>query len=234
MMPVGVILDCLGIFCGGLIGALSRDRIPAKIGVALPMVFGSCALALGVNLLVKVANLPPVVLALILGTTAGELLDIEGKLHNVAVKLQTKLQKGRGKIDERSIESFISLLVLFSASANLVIGSLYERMTGDTLVLVVKAILDFFTAMIFATTVGYAVMFISISTLVVGVTLFSVASLIVPYINQVMTADFVACGGIITLLVGMRMMELKKVPVANAIPAILLVMPLSYLWTLVF
>lgn len=233
-MPIGIIVDCAAIFFGGLIGALSQNRIPEKIKVALPMIFATCAFSLGTNLIVKVVNLPPVVLSLILGTAIGELLDIENRLRNVSVKLQAKMQKGKTKTDEASLEGFITLLVLFSASANVFIGSLYEGMTGDATILIIKSILDFFTAMIFATTIGYSVMFLGIPLLVIGTTLFSLASLIMPYLSEVMIADFAAGGGIITLLVGIRMMELKKVPVANTLPSILLVAPLSYLWTLLF
>ena len=155
-------------------------------------------------------------------------------MHNAASKLQTIIQKGQTQLDEKAIESFITILVLFSSSANLLIGSLYEGMTGDSFILIIKSILDFFTAMIFATTIGPMIVFTCIPALAVSLSLFSLASFIMPYISETMIADFTACGGIITLLVGIRMMELKKVPVANALPAILLVMPLSHLWTLLF
>lgn len=233
-MPIGIIVDFFAILFGGLIGAVSQDRIPEKIKITLPMIFASCAFSLGISLIVKVVNLPPVVLALILGTAIGELLDIESRLRNVSVKLQGKLQMGKAETDEKSVEGLITLLVLFSASANVFIGSLYEGMTGDATILIIKSILDFFTAMIFATNIGYSVMFLGIPLLVIGTTLFSLASIIMPYLSDAMIADFAAGGGIIALLVGIRMMELKRVPVANALPSILLVMPLSYLWTLVF
>ena len=171
-MSIGVIVDVFAIFFGGLIGAFSQDRIPEKLKVALPMIFAACAFSLGTNLIVKVVNLPPVVLALILGTVIGELLDIEDRLRNVSKKLQAKLQTGKAKTDEKAVEGFITILVLFSASANVFIGSLYEGITGDATILFIKSILDFFTAMIFATTIGYSVMFIGIPLLVIGSTLF--------------------------------------------------------------
>lgn len=233
-MPTGIIVNCLAISIGGLIGVLGRERIPEKIKTALPVIFSACALALGVTLIVGVENLPPVVLSLILGTAIGELLDIEEKLHKFTLKLQNNIEKGMANSNEKAIENFITLLVLFSMNAGCVIGALYEGMTGDITLNLIKSILDFFTAMIFATTIGYLVMLISIPTLAVGVAFFSLSFLILPYLSEAMIADFTASGGIITLLVGIRMMELKKVPVANTIPTIILVMPLSYLWSLIF
>ncbi|MCR4402312.1 MAG: DUF554 domain-containing protein [Firmicutes bacterium] len=233
-MPVGVLVDCTAIVFGGLIGACGHNRIPERIKVTLPVIFATCALALGITLIVKVINIEPVVLALILGTAVGERLGIEDYLNTISMRLQRRLQSGATRLDEKAVEDFVTLLVLFSANAGCIIGALYEGMTGDTTLLVIKSILDFFTAMIFATTAGYLIVLLSIPTLVVGVVFFSLASIILPHISEVMIADFVGGGGIITLLVGIRMMGLKRVPVANTIPVIPLLMPLSYLWTLVF
>lgn len=234
-MPIGIIADCLAICFGGLIGALGGDRIPDKIKLTLPSIFATCALALGVTLIVQVVNLEPVVLALILGTAIGELLGIEDRLNTICSKLQTRLHRDKARThEERATDGLINLLVLFSLNAGCIVGALHEGMTGDTTLMFIKSILDFFTAAIFATTIGYPVMLLSIPTLAVCMTFWALASLIMPHIEGVMIADFVASGGIITLLVGIRMMELKRVPVANTIPTILLVIPLSYVWTLAF
>lgn len=233
-MPIGITINFLAILFGGFIGAISLRWIPDDIKTLLPSIFGGCGLALGITFIVKVVNLPPIILALIIGTIIGQSLDIENKLTIFSEKLQTKLQKGEREIDEKIIERFVTLLVLFSAGNGIILGSLYEGLTGDTTLLMVKSILDFFTAIIFATTIGYLVMFISIPTFIVGTTLFYIATIILPHITDVMIADFAAGGGILTMFIGLRMMEIKILPVANMLPAIILFMPFSYLWTLFF
>ena len=45
-----------------------------------------------------------------------------------------------------------------------------------------------------------------------------------------MIADFKACGGILLLATGFRMIKVKEFPVAEMIPAMVLVMPISYFW----
>lgn len=42
--------------------------------------------------------------------------------------------------------------------------------------------------------------------------------------------DFMACGGILAIITGFRICELKDFRVANTLPALFIVMPLSYLW----
>ena len=46
-----------------------------------------------------------------------------------------------------------------------------------------------------------------------------------------MIADFKACGGILLLATGFRMIKVKEFPVAEMIPAMVFVMPISYFWT---
>ena len=45
-----------------------------------------------------------------------------------------------------------------------------------------------------------------------------------------MIGDFKACGGLIVLVAGFRIVKLKMFPTADMIPAMILVMPISWLW----
>ena len=42
--------------------------------------------------------------------------------------------------------------------------------------------------------------------------------------------DFKACGGFIMLATGFRMIKVKMLPIADMVPAMILVMPISALW----
>lgn len=46
-----------------------------------------------------------------------------------------------------------------------------------------------------------------------------------------MIADFTACGGMIMLATGFRISGIKSFPIGNMLPALVLVMPISYLWS---
>ena len=51
-----------------------------------------------------------------------------------------------------------------------------------------------------------------------------------PYITPVMLNDFKACGGLIMLATGLRMCGIRPFPIADMLPAMVLVMPFSTLW----
>lgn len=102
-----------------------------------------------------------------------------------------------------------------------------EGMTGDPSILIAKSFLDFFTAMIFACSLGIAVSVISIPLLIIQLTLAWAAALILPLTTPSMMADFSAVGGLLLLATGLRICGIKMFPVVNMLPALFLAMPLS-------
>ena len=95
-----------------------------------------------------------------------------------------------------------------------------SAMTGDHSVLIAKAIMDFFTAVIFGTTAGYLVGFVAIPQFLVGILLFAGASYILPFVTETMLSNFKACGGIITLAVGLKIADIKRSRVLNILPSL--------------
>ena len=125
----------------------------------------------------------------------------------------------------------LTAVVLFCVSGTGIYGSLESGMTGNHSILIAKAVLDFFTAMIFACKLGKITALIGVPQFVIMIALFFLAKVIVPLTTEMMIADFKACGGLILLATGLRMLQLKPSPIADMIPAMILVMPISYAWT---
>ena len=93
-----------------------------------------------------------------------------------------------------------------------------------------KAILDFFTAAIFAAGLGIMVALVAVPQFLVMIILFFSAVMIMPLTNEIMLADFTACGGVLMLATGLRISGIKWFPIANMIPAMILIMPFSWMW----
>ncbi|RAZ63923.1 hypothetical protein DK853_44520, partial [Klebsiella oxytoca] len=69
-------------------------------------------------------------------------------------------------------------------------GCLDAGMTGDNTILLSKAILDLFTAMVFACSLGAVVSLVAVPQLVIFMLLFYGAKLILPLTTPDMIADF--------------------------------------------
>lgn len=223
-MPYGVIINCIAVFIGGLLGAVLKDYFPDKLKEALPGIFGLSAITMGVTLVIKLESLSAVILAVILGTVIGELMNLETSLMRGLHSLESRLPLS---LDDKQLDVLISMIILFCFSGTGIFGAMNSAMTGDHSILIAKAIMDFFTAVIFGTTAGCLVGFVAIPQFVVGVLLFGCAGCVLPYITGTMLANFKACGGIITLAVGLKIADIKKSRVLNILPAIVLVFPFS-------
>ena len=133
--------------------------------------------------------------------------------------------------EEEFMMELITVIVLFCASGTGIYGSIVSGMSGDHSILISKSILDLFTAMIFAATLGAVVSAIAVPQFVIFLILFLCGGLILPLTTPAMINDFKACGGILLLATGFRMIKIKMFPTADMIPAMILVMPISALWT---
>lgn len=63
------------------------------------------------------------------------------------------------------------------------------------------------------------------------VLVFLISRLAGPHITDTMMRDFRSCGGLITLVTGMKVAKVRDFPVAEMIPAMVLVFLTSYAWT---
>ena len=234
-MPIGVIINTVAIFLGGIAGALLGDKLPEKYKEQLNLIFGLCSMGMGISSIVLMKYMPAVVFALIIGTIVGLVFNLGDKVYELCSKLQRVMvrivpKKETNMLETEFLAILITVIVLFCSSGMGIYGSLSEGMTGDSSLLITKSILDFFTAAIFACNLGYIVSLIAVPQFVIFTTLFLSASFIVPLTTPDMIADFKACGGFLMLAAGFRILKLKMFPVVDMIPAMILVMPFSWFW----
>ena len=234
-MPIGVIINTVAIFLGGIAGALLGNKLPEKYKEQLNLIFGLCSMGMGISSIVLMKYMPAVVFALIIGTIVGLVFKLGDKVYELCSKLQKVMirivpKKETNMSETEFLATLITVIVLFCSSGMGIYGSLSEGMTGDSSLLITKSILDFFTAAIFACNLGYIVSIIAVPQFVIFTTLFLSASFIVPLTTPDMIADFKACGGFLMVAAGFRILKLKMFPVVDMIPAMILVMPFSWFW----
>lgn len=231
---IGPFVNAGAVILGGVLGAFLGRHLPERIRTTLPLIFGLCCFGLGMMLTASVKNMSAVVLALIIGTIIGELIYLEKLIGKAAGSVRGLIDKFFPPVhslsQEEFLEKFIAILVLFCVSGTGIFGAMKEGMTGDPSILYIKSILDFFTAMIFAATLGYAVATISIPLLIIQSLLVLLATVIMPLTTPDMIADFSAVGGLLLFATGFRICGIKMFPVANMLPALILAMPISYFW----
>jgi uncharacterized protein len=233
-MLVGPFVNGGAVALGGLGGAFLGNKLPERLRLQMPQTFGLASMGLGITMIVKLQHMPAVILALIVGAIIGELCCLEqifGRAGQSAKGIIERLfPPAEGLTQEQFMEKFVAILVLFCASGTGIFGAMNEGMTGSPNILFAKSILDFFTAAIFATALGYSVASVCIPQVVIQVVLALAATFIMPLTTPAMIADFSAVGGCIMFATGFRICGIKPFPVGNMIPALIIAMPISHLW----
>ena len=228
-MPLGVICNTLSIAVGGLLGGIFGRRLSPDFKQKLNLVFSICALGIGITSTVLLVHLPAVILSLILGTILGSVLRLGFRIEKAGIRLASLFPSRGGGEEDSSL--LVTAIVLFCASSTGIFGSIVSGITGDHTILLAKSILDFFTAMIFACSLGLVVSAIAIPQLIIFLILFFASRLIYPLTTPDMMNDFKAVGGLILLATGLRIARIRDYPVADMIPAMILIFPISWLWS---
>lgn len=226
-MPIGVTVDCAAVLVGGILGGWLGKYIPLRTTERIMGVLGLCSFSIGLMNLIKAQDMPPIILAVLLGYFLGDLIELEKKIAWIFDRVLRKLPIKSKDLD---MEAFVMAVVLFAASGFGIFGVLTEGLNGDSSILLSKAFLDFFTALIFAVTMGMVIGLIAVPQYFIFLLLFALARAAGSYLPEEEITAFVACGGILTMAAGLRVAQIKHIAIGNMIPSLILILPLSYWW----
>ncbi|MBR1919850.1 MAG: DUF554 domain-containing protein [Spirochaetales bacterium] len=233
-MPLGVIIDALAVLIGGLLGTIIGSRLEDDFKQIMNNIMGICSMTIGISSIILMRNMPPVVFSIIVGTLLGLAVHLGEKIQRGGVLMEKGISRLRphssGNGDEEFRTTLVTCITLFCASGTGIYGALTAGMVGDHSILIAKAILDFFTAIIFGCSLGAVAALVAIPQFIIFFLLFLLAGAIYPFCTDSMICDFKAAGGVIMLATGLRMCKIKMFPVADMIPAMVIVMPASGFW----
>lgn len=214
----GTLLNALTALLGGIIGSLAGDRLPQRIHEALFGVLGLFTVLIG--LLSAITTKNPLILlgSLLLGTIIGEIINIESGLERAGDWLQKRLAHSGSTLSE----AFVSASLVFCVGPLSILGSLDNGLSGDTTKLVIKATLDGFAALAFGATLGWGVLLAIITVLLYQGGLSLGAHAIAPLLmsNADAITELTATGGLILVAVGLKLLKIRDLRVANYLPSL--------------
>lgn len=130
----------------------------------------------------------------------------------------------------RFVEGFVVTTLLVCVGPLAVLGAVQDGLTGSLDLLAVKSVLDGFAALAFASALGIGVAFAALPLLLYQGGLTLAAAAVGPLATDAMIAALGAVGGFLVVGIGLRLLEVRAVRVANLLPA-LVVAPLAVaLW----
>lgn len=234
-MPIGIFINVGSVFIGGLIGTGLKKYISKDIKDSLPTIFAFAAICIGILSFLKLDSLAIVIVSFIVGSIIGELLHIEQKMNKIIEKSIFHYVKVDGLDSKKDLMMEVTIAIaIFCFSGTGIFGAMLEGMISDPSILISKSVLDFFTAMVFAASIGLVIPLLSILQLIIYFALFYLGMFIEPIMIDSTIANFYAIGGMITIVLGFELMKFKNIRVLNTIPSLVLVLIISYLFVVFF
>lgn len=235
MPGVGTVVNVATVLLGALLGRLLGNRLPPRVrdlvtdslGLVTLLIAATSAVAvLDPALAERVGDSAPMLIVLgsmVLGGIVGSLLRLEQRVESLGGWLQRRLAGETGSAERhRFIEGFVVASLLFCTGPLTILGSLNDGLGNGADQLFLKATLDGFAAIAFASAFGWGVAAAAITVLVVQGGLTLVGVLLGDVLPDAQLAAITAVGGLLLVGVALRLLRIREIPVADLLPALVI------------
>ena len=244
MIGLGTVINFFAIVVGAVIGTLLGDRLSNRTRNVVTDALGLMTLLVAGLSIIDItkpefqAELGPgigvlVVLgSLILGGITGSIWRLEDRFESIGKRLKKSLNKKIKTNDSNFVEGFVSASLLFVVGPLAILGSISDGLGKGIEQLALKSSLDFFASIAFAASLGIGVAF---SALAVGIYqgIFTLLGFgLGDILSEAQVIALTVTGGLLLVGVGLRLLKIKQLPVADLLPALIYAPILVKIWTI--
>ena len=217
---IATFVNCGVIIVGCIIGLFIKGGIPERFNKIIMNGLALCAMFIGFSGALEGNNTIVTIVSMALGALVGELIDIDKWLNKLGETIQKKLDKGNGK-ESKIAEGFVNASLLYCVGAMSIVGALQAGLSGNYDTIYAKTVLDGVSSVIFSASMGIGVIFSSVTVLLYqgGITL--CASFLSGILSQAVIAEMTAVGSLMIVGLGLNLLEVTDIKIANLLPGIL-------------
>lgn len=219
MSFTGVLVNTGTVLAGSLLGLLFKKGIPEKVSRAVMIALGLFTLYIGMDGALGTQSPLIVVASLVLGAIIGTLLDIDGAINRLGLWAERKFKRGEGETVSIA-EGFMTASLLFCVGAMTVNGAIEAGVRGVNTLFYTKSLMDLVSSAMLASGLGFGVMLSAVFVLVFQGLLVLLAGWIAPVLTPAAIAEMTAAGSLIMVALGLNLLGVTKIKVADYLPAI--------------
>jgi uncharacterized membrane protein YqgA involved in biofilm formation len=220
---IGTLINTVTVVVGSTVGTFLRSRFPDRVRQMVMWGVGLISLVIGMQMSLTTKHILIVLGSLLAGGVCGEVLRLHERLNRLGDTMQTTLS---GAEDSTFSKGFVTASLLFCVGPMTILGSIQDGLSGDYTLLASKAILDGFASLALAASMGWGVLFAALTVLVYQGGLTIGAGLVKTLLTEAMVAEMTATGGALILAIGLNLLDLTLIRVANFLPALVIAPPL--------
>ncbi|TGB01260.1 DUF554 domain-containing protein [Halobacillus salinus] len=224
MVLLGTLVNGLCIMVGTLLG-LFFTKIPERYKETVMSGVGLVVILIGLQMAFETESIVVVLISLLIGAIIGEAAHLEERLEYIGRWIERKFTNPESS--SSVAQGFITASLIFVIGAMSVIGALDSGLRNDHEVLITKAIIDGFVSLVLTSTLGIGVIFSVIPVVLYEGSIALFATQINRFVPQELLDLFIvemtATGGLMIVAIGLNMLKLTKIRVANLLPALVMV-----------
>jgi len=219
----GTLVNVVAVLVGSAIGLAIGNRLSQRLREIMTTGLGLCTLLIGAQMALKVQNPLVVIASMVIGGVVGELLGIEEALERAGEWLRSWARSGSGTF----VTGYVTASLVFCVGPMTLLGSIQEGLTGNPDIIYTKAMLDGVASVAFASSLGIGVSFAAITVLVFQGALTLLGAQLAFLLRPEILNEVTAVGGLLILAIGLLLLEVKRLRVANLLPALVVVVLLT-------
>lgn len=215
---LGTIVNALAAVAGGLAGTLLRKGIPERFSELVQKALALCVLLIGIQGSIQGSNALIAILSMVAGAVLGSWADLDRQVTRLGDWVQHRLSRSGGRV----AEGFVTASLLFCVGSMAVVGSLQSGLTGDHSTIYTKSLLDLVSAVVLGSTLGLGVCLSAVFILVYQGAIVLLAQWAAPILSEYAVGEMNCVGSLLIVALGLNMLGLTKIKVANLLPAMFL------------
>lgn len=230
MIGLGTIINTAAVVLGGVLGLLLKNGIAKRFEKILMQALGLATIFIGIggvleymlvaeNGSISTQGTILLIFSLVIGCLLGEAINIEAKMEKLGVKLK---KVAKVKNDNRFVDGFVTASLIVCVGAMAIVGAMQDGLTGDSSMLITKALLDLVIVAILASTYGIGAVFSALPIFVYQGIITLIAALFGAVISDRLIAELSFVGNALIFCVGVNLVKEKTFRVANMLPALLI------------
>lgn len=224
MILFGSIVNACLIIIGALLGRF-LSNIPERMKETVMYGIGLAVAAIGIQMTFESTQILIVIISIVIGAIIGEWMNLDDKINGLGKWIEKKLpakKEGPG-----IAQGFVTATLIFVVGSMAIIGAIDSGLRNDHDVLIMKGIIDGFTSVILSSTLGIGVMIAAVPVFLYQglITIFStqISRFVPDELLQFFISEMTATGGLMIVGIGLNLIGITKIRVANLIPGIAVV-----------
>ncbi len=226
MIITGTLINVMAVAVGSSLGIALHSRLPQRAVETLFQANGLFTIALGVSMALKADEWIIVIVSLLLGSVAGELLHLELLFNEKATLLGSRLKIGNQGFTEGMLTAFL----LFCMGSMTILGAIEEGMSGRAELLYIKSLMDGISSVALASGLGWGVLFSIVPLFAYQASLTLLSAGLGQFMPELMINGISSTGGVILIGLGLNLTGISKLRIINMLPALIFVILGSYLF----